>query len=106
MISILSDHNMDGEAAHLQVSFDSEGWQEHAAARYLTYADVELNREIDDRSIWRFARSRQMLLLTDDRYRRGANSLEATIREERTAFTLMSHLELFRLIDRQSFPLY
>jgi len=54
----------------------------------MTFAEVGLPFDSDDRTVWRFVQVQRMLLLTDNRSMKGPDSLEQTIREERTSTTL------------------
>ena len=54
----------------------------------MTFGEVGLPFDSDDRTVWRFVQAQRMLLLTDNRSMKGADSLEQTIREERTSSSL------------------
>jgi len=41
-----------------------------------------------DRDIWRFAQKKQIIILTDNRNKKGASSLQQTIEEENTLLSL------------------
>jgi hypothetical protein len=82
------DHNMRGQAALLWGTLAAAGWLEVVPLRLVTFQEVELSIESSDRAIWRFAQTHGMLLLTDNRRMRGADSLEQTLREEATPESL------------------
>jgi hypothetical protein len=86
--TLLVDHNMRGQAALLWGTLASEGWVELVPLRLVTFPEVGLSIESSDREIWRFAQAHGMLLLTDNRRMRGADSLEQTLREETTPESL------------------
>lgn len=82
MIAILVDHNVEGQANLIWSTLGAEGWLELLPCRLVHLTEVDLPSESSDREIWRFAQARQMLLLTGNRNKQGADSLEQTIREE------------------------
>lgn len=88
MITILVDHNMEGQATLLGGTLVTEGWLDLIPVRLVTFAEVGLPFDSSDRSVWRFVQAQQMLLLTDNRSMKGADSLEQTPREENTPTSL------------------
>jgi hypothetical protein len=88
MITVLVDHNMEGQAILLWGALAAEGWLDLVPLRLMTFVEVGLPFDSDDRIVWRFVQAQRMLLLTDNRSMKGPDSLEQTIREERTSTTL------------------
>ncbi len=88
MTTILLDHNLEGDAVLLLGAIAKTGWLELISIQFVTFAEVGLPPNSDDRAVWRFAQERQMLLLTDNRNKEGEDSLEQTLREEVTADSL------------------
>src|SRR5262249_11390275 len=88
MITVLVDHNMEGQAILLWGALAAEGWLDLVPLRLLTFGEVGLAFDSDDRTVWRFVQAQRMLLLTDNRSMKGPDSLEQTLREERTSTTL------------------
>jgi hypothetical protein len=88
MITVLVDHNMEGQATLLGGTLLTEGWLDLVALRLVTFAEVGLPFDSSDRSVWRFIQAQQMLLLTDNRSMKGEDSLEQTLREENTPTSL------------------
>jgi hypothetical protein len=88
MITVLVDHNMEGQAILLWGALAAEGWLDLVPLRLLTFGEVGLPFDSDDRTVWRFVQAQRMLLLTDNRSMKGPDSLEQTIREEPTSTTL------------------
>jgi hypothetical protein len=88
MISVLVDHNMEGQAILLWGALAAEEWLDLVPLRLMTFGEVGLPFDSDDRTVWRFVQAQRMLLLTDNRSMKGPDSLEQTIREERTSTTL------------------
>ncbi|MEZ4713513.1 MAG: hypothetical protein R3A44_40375 [Caldilineaceae bacterium] len=76
------DNNLAGQLDLLAGALFATGWLELISLRLVTFAEMNLPENIDDRSLWRFAQANQMLLLTENRNMKGPNSLEQTIREE------------------------
>jgi predicted nuclease of predicted toxin-antitoxin system len=88
MLTILLDHNIKGFAPILAGAIRSEGWLELQPIQIVTFAEVGLSDDLDDRTIWRFAQAEGMILLTDNRNRSGVNSLEQATRDEGTPSSL------------------
>lgn len=88
MITVLVDHNMEGQAILLWGVLAAEGWLDLVPLRLMTFSEVGLPFDSDDRTVWRLVQAQRMLLLTDNRSMKGPDSLEQTIREERTSATL------------------
>lgn len=82
MISILVDHNIEGQALMLWGAMASEGWLDLLPIELFTFAEMNLPFDSSDQLIWRFVQEKEMILLTDNRNMKGENSLEQTIREE------------------------
>jgi len=82
MITVLVDHNMEGQATILWGTLVAGGWLDMVPLRLVTFAEVGLPVDSSDRVVWRFVQAQQMLLLTDNRSMKGADSLEQTLREE------------------------
>jgi hypothetical protein len=76
VITILVDHNMEGQATLLGGTLVTEGWLDLIAVRRVTFAEVGLAFDSSDRSVWRFVQAQWMLLLTDNRSMKGADSSE------------------------------
>jgi hypothetical protein len=88
VITVLVDHNMEGQAALLWSAIASAGWSALAGLRFVTLSDVGLPTESSDRVVWRFAQAERMLLLTNNRKGQGNDSLARVMREELTASSL------------------
>jgi len=88
MITVLVDHNMEGQAILLWGVLAAKGWLDLVPLRLMTFGEVGLPFDSDDRTVWRFVQAQRMLLLTDNRSMKGPDSLEQTIREEHTSTTL------------------
>lgn len=84
----LVDHNLERHALILSGSISNQGWLDLLSIRFVTLEEVALSVESDDRVVWRFAQSNQMILLTANRRMKGKNSLEQVLREENTITSL------------------
>jgi len=82
MTAILIDHNLSGTAPLLFGTLQSLGWVELLELEFVSFADAGLDVDTSDRVIWHFAQTHKMLLLTGNRNRTGADSLEQTIEED------------------------
>lgn len=81
-VIILIDHDIEGHARLLWNTLVSEGWTELCPIEMVMFADIGLASDSNDREVWRFAQTHQMVLLTANRNMSGKNSLEQTLREE------------------------
>jgi len=88
MLTVLVDHNIEGQAMLLWGTLTASGWLELLPLRLATLAQVGLPYDSNDREMWRFAQGKGMILLTANRRMDGEDSLEQTIREENTATSL------------------
>jgi len=88
MLTILVDHNIEGQAMLLWGTLTATGWLELLPLRLVTLAQVGLPYDSSDREMWRFAQSNGMILLTANRRMDGEDSLEQIIREENTTTSL------------------
>ena len=103
MITILVDHNMEGQATLLGGTLVTEGWLDLIPIRLVTFAEVGLPFDSSDRSVWRFVQAQRMLLLTDNRSMKGEDSLEQTLREENvsTSLPILTVGNIARLDERE-----
>lgn len=88
MITILADHNLEGDAALLWENVTRDGWAALVPMQLFFFADVGLPHNSDDRVVWRFVQERQLFLLTANRNMKGDDSLEQVTREELTTESL------------------
>lgn len=87
-MNFLVDHNLRGHAILLSGSMVSSGWLDWVFVRFITFEEVGLSINSDDRIVWQLAQSNQMILLTANRSMKGENSLEQVMREEMTSKSL------------------
>ena len=74
-MNFLVDHNLRGHAVLLSGSILSGGWLDWLLIRFITFEEMSLPIDSDDRVVWRLAQSNQMILLTANRSMKGENSL-------------------------------
>ncbi|NER48310.1 MAG: ACP S-malonyltransferase [Symploca sp. SIO1A3] len=100
---VLVDYNLTGYVVLFQGTLAAEGWLDLLSISFVTLKEAGLAADSDDRTIWRFAQSNRMLLLTANRNAKGENSLEQTIREESTSKSLpvITIGNLNRLVERE-----
>jgi hypothetical protein len=88
MITVLADHNIEGQAALLWSTMMTSGWLDFDLFRLVTFSEIGLSVANADRAVWRFVQAHGMLLLTGNRNMDGEESLEQVIREENYAAAL------------------
>lgn len=86
-MSFLIDHNFEGHAVILYGNIGNQGWLALLPIRFVTFEEVGLSVDSNDRIVWRFAQENQMILLTANRSMKGENSLEQVIREENAPYS-------------------
>ena len=84
----LIDHNLKGHALVFFGVIASEGWLDILPIKFVTFDELDLPTDSDDRVVWRLAQKNQMILLTANRSMKGKDSLEQVMREESTAESL------------------
>lgn len=72
----LVDHNLEGHALLLSGNIANLGWLDLLEIRFITFEEIGLSVASDDRVVWRFAQTNNMILLTANRSMKGKNSLE------------------------------
>lgn len=99
---VLVDYNLTGYVILFQGTLAAEGWLELLSIRFVTLQEAGLAADSNDRTIWRFAQSNQMLLLTANQNAKGKDSLEQTIRNEgnSTSLPVITIGNLDRLVER------
>ena len=102
MISVLADHNIEGQAALLWSTMMTSGWLDSDLFRLVTFSEIGLSVASTDRVVWRFVQAHGMLLLTSNRNMDGKESLEQVIREENHAAALpvLTIGSLDRMLER------
>jgi hypothetical protein len=84
----LIDHNLKGHALVFFGAIASQGWLDIISMQFVTFVEIDLAIGSDDRTVWRLAQEKQMILLTANRSMKGKDSLEQVMREENTSESL------------------
>jgi hypothetical protein len=79
---ILADYNLNRQAILISGSLLAGGWLDLAPIQLMTFENIGLPVDSNDRVVWRFAQMNGMLLLTANRNAKGEDSLEQVMREE------------------------
>jgi hypothetical protein len=79
----LIDHNLKGHALVFLGVIASQGWLDVVPIQFVTFVEMDLSINSDDRMVWRLAQKNQMILLTANRSVKGKDSLEQVMREEK-----------------------
>jgi hypothetical protein len=87
-MTVLADHNLEGQAVLLWGTLATEGWLSLLPLRLVMFHEVGLPAASTDRDVWRYAQTHQLVLLTGNRRKKGVDSLEQVIREENTPTSL------------------
>ena len=90
MTALLADHNVEGHARILLSTLQALGWADTLDIRVVTFAEVELTGSSTDREVWHRAQDLSALLLTANRNKSGADSLEQVLHQEHTAYRCQS----------------
>ena len=81
---VLVDYNLNREAFLLSGSINSGGWLDLIPIRLVTFREIGLPINSNDRVVWQFVQANRMLLLTANRNAKDEDSLERVMREENT----------------------
>ena len=84
----LIDHNLKGHALVFLGAIATQGWLDIVPMQFVTFAEMDLSINSDDRTVWRLAQKNQMILLTANRSMKGKDSLEQVMGEENTSESL------------------
>ena len=87
-MQILIDVNLEGDAELLFAVLVKEGWAELLDLAFVYFPEAALPADSDDTTVWRYAQTNGMLLLTNNRNDEDETSLTATIRRENAATSL------------------
>ncbi len=91
MKGILADANITGYVDVVIALMQAEPWKlfwDHLQVRYVQFSDVGLSPEASDELVWRNCQNNGLYLITDNRNKAGADSLESTIRDHNTPTSL------------------
>jgi len=98
-MNFLIDHHLERYGVILLGKIANEGWLDLIPIRFITFKEIELSTDSNDRTVWRIAQENQMILLTANRNMQGEDSLEQVLREDNTPDSLpvvtMANLDRF-----------
>ncbi|MDQ2998402.1 MAG: ACP S-malonyltransferase [Chloroflexota bacterium] len=78
-MTVLADHNLEGQAILLWGTLATEGWLTLLPVRLVMFHAIGVPTDSNDRDVWRYAQTHQLVLLTGNRRKRGTDSLEQVI---------------------------
>lgn len=84
MHGLLADVNLEGHLPYLRRLMEREGILEiltEFGISLVTFSDLGLDRQINDRALWHSCQENGWVLFTDNRNHEDLNSLEATIQD-------------------------
>ena len=84
----LIDHNLKGHALVFFGAIASQGWLDIVSIQFVTFTELDIPTDTDDRTVWRLAQENHMILLTANRSMKGEDSLEQVMREESASASL------------------
>ncbi len=87
MRGILADVNIEGQVFILLTALESPSWRGVWGPLQLplrTFAELGLSANLSDDLVWQRCQQDQLVLITGNRNRSGADSLEATLRSQNT----------------------
>jgi hypothetical protein len=87
-MNFLIDHHLERYGVILLGKIANEGWLDLIPIRFITFKEIELPTDSNDRTVWRIAQENQMILLTANRNMQGEDSLEQVLREDNTPDSL------------------
>jgi hypothetical protein len=88
---ILADVNIQGHVDSLVILMRAEPWRlfwDYLRIPYLHFADVGLAPDALDSLVWDTCQKEELILITDNRNKKDADSLEATIQARNTPASL------------------
>ena len=102
MKGILADANIIGQVEALVRQMQSDTWAEFWLAlglEFKRFEDLGLSEDASDLEIWQACQREQLILITDNRNDKSADSMEATIRQ----FNQPDSLPVFTISDLARF---
>jgi hypothetical protein len=91
MPAIMADHDVEGQMQVLLRLLTSDEWHPlwtALAVRVESFASLEMPADTSDATLWRVCQQQDILLITGNRNKAGAEALEAVIARENTPTSL------------------
>lgn len=87
-IAILLDHDLEGRQVFLEAALHETGWDNDLNIEFKRLRDLNLREDSTDREIWYFVQRERLLLITSNRNRDDADSLQFVVEKESTGSSL------------------
>jgi predicted nuclease of predicted toxin-antitoxin system len=87
-IPLLLDQDLEGQGPFLEAGWRETGWEQYLRLELIRLRDLHMPNDATDQEIWPYAQHEHFLLLTNNRNREDATSLQATIDRENTQDSL------------------
>jgi hypothetical protein len=87
-ITVLLDHDLEGQVPFLEAGWRETGWNQYLHLELIRLRDRNVPNDASDQDIWRYVQRAHPLLLTNNRNREDATSLQATSERENTPDSL------------------
>jgi hypothetical protein len=88
MIVVLLDNDLSGRLALLEGTLKNSRWSDLALCRFIAFAEIGLAADSNDQEVWQKAQELGLILLTGNRNEDDETSLEHTLQQENTPFSL------------------
>ena len=91
MPAIMADHDVEGHVQLLLRLLLSDAWHllwTEAGCTIVSFESLGIPSTTPDAELWHICQARQIVLITGNRNKDGPRSLEATIQQHNTAFSL------------------
>jgi hypothetical protein len=79
---MLLDHDLEGQISFLKVGWRETGWDQYLHLEFRRLRDLNISNDATDQAIWHYVQREHCLLLTNNRNREDAMSLQATSERE------------------------
>jgi len=101
LITVLIDHNIEGQADLLERALVSEGWIGLSVLRIVTFTQVSLPFETTDQVVWEFIQRHRMVLLTANRNKDDEDSLQQAILDQNgpTSYPVVTIAKPDRMVE-------
>jgi len=96
-ITILLDHDIEGEDRFLEAGLREVGWDKLLTVEFKRLRDFGLPDNLPDQEVWRFVQQHQIWLITNNRNSDDDTSLQATIDRENS----LTSLPVFTISDKK-----
>jgi hypothetical protein len=102
MRGLLADVNVQGHTLYLRLLLEKSGlwiFLVELQLEVVTFPDLDLAQDLDDRSLWNFCQQQGWVLLTENRNNDGPDSLQATLMDSWQP----GHLPVLTLSNKRKF---